>query len=96
MRNANKRQVEDAYGQVIDFDEVLINACPPARRRELQAEAEILIQAFGRADDPEALQRMAATLTRDAEQNQSDRVHARRLAAVLRLRAKAIPTAKAS
>lgn len=74
--------------QVVDFDDVLLDACAPQTRVELLAEAQLLAGVFAPGGDASALVRMAAQLSageRDAEMNRS---HARRLAAALKRLAK--------
>ena len=70
--------------EVVDFDEALLDACPPQLRADVLMEAELLVGVFAPDRDPDRLARMAAQLSageRDAEMN---RAHARRLAAALK------------
>jgi hypothetical protein len=71
-------------GNVIDFDEALLDACPENDRRDLLAEAELLARAFAPEKRREELHAMAATLTTGTRDDQLGRAHARRLAAALR------------
>jgi hypothetical protein len=90
MAKPQKRLRPEQTGQVIDFDEGLIKACPPHVRDELRSEADILTGAFAGEEDPTALRRMARSLVRTGSvESFEQRLHARRLAALLRLRAKA-------
>ena len=79
-------------GKVVDFDELLLDACPPEQLEEVMAEAEILTQAFapdGRAAQIVALARSLQSGVRDLE---FGRAHARLLAAALhRLAREATP-----
>lgn len=90
MAKPQKHCRPEPTGQVIDFDEGLILACPPHIRDELQCEADLLTDAFAGAEDPAALRRMARSLVRTGSvESFEERLHARRLAALLRLRARA-------
>lgn len=83
MDQAQPRQ-ETTSGQVVSFDEALLDACPSELRAELIGEASLLIQAFapeGRRDEVEAMARTLSSGGRDADM---DRERARRLAAALR------------
>jgi hypothetical protein len=77
-----------AGGQIVDFDEALLDACPPEKREQLMAEAALLATAFA----PEGRAGQLATLARDLQAGVRDlefgRAHARRLAAALRRRAR--------
>jgi hypothetical protein len=75
-------------GRVIDFDEGVVRTCSPDERAELEAELAMLTGAFARAGDAAALGRMAQALTRSGGQDRDERLHARRLAALLRLKAR--------
>jgi len=75
-------------GEVIDFDEALLDACAAGERADLIAEAELLAGAFApdrRADELEAMARSLSAGTRNPA---VERAHARRLAAALRRLAK--------
>lgn len=77
-----------AGGEVVDFDEALLDSCPPEDLAELMTEAELLARAFapdGRAAGIEALARDLQSGVRDLEKG---RCHAVRLAAALRRLAK--------
>lgn len=71
-------------GNVVDFDEAFLDACPDIERRDLLAEAELLARAFAPEKRREELHAMAMTLTTGARDDEVGRVHARRLAAALR------------
>jgi len=70
--------------QVIDFDEALLNACPPDVRNELMAEARLLAGVFAPGADGGALERMATQLSAGERDADMHRAHARRIAAALR------------
>ncbi|MEO8115512.1 MAG: hypothetical protein ABI655_14085 [Phenylobacterium sp.] len=75
-------------GEVLDFQEAFLDACPPELRAELLSEAEMLAQAFAPGGEQAELAALAQSLSsgvRDAEMGQ---LHARRLAAALRHLAK--------
>jgi hypothetical protein len=70
--------------EIVDFDEALLDACPPQVRADVMMEAELLVGVFAPDREPDRLDRMAAQFSageRDAEMN---RAHARRLAAALK------------
>ena len=69
--------------QVIDFDEALLNACPPDVRTELMAEARLLAGVFA-PGGPGGLEQMAMQLSAGERDGEMHRAHARRLAAALR------------
>jgi hypothetical protein len=71
-------------GNVVDFDEAFLEACPEVERRNLLAEAELLARAFAPERRREELQAMATTLMAGARDDEVGRTHARRLAAALR------------
>jgi hypothetical protein len=89
MRNPSRQEHIPAQGEIVDFDDVLLEACPPHVKADLMAEAELLIGVFAPDRRPQDLARIASQLScgeRDAEMN---RAHARRLAAALKRIAKA-------
>jgi hypothetical protein len=83
MEQAPTRTTPTESGQVVNFDEVLLDASPPEQLQEIMAEAEILTRAFaadGRAAQIAALARSLQSGVRDME---FGRAHARLLAAAL-------------
>ncbi|HEX2561891.1 hypothetical protein [Phenylobacterium sp.] len=94
MPSARKNPKPEPPGQVIDFDEGVVQSCPPAMREELEAEIAMLTGAFASTDDPATLERMARSLTLTSGDDQGQRLHARRLASMLRLRARGVLPAK--
>ena len=87
MARAHQRDPRTT-GQVIDFDDLLFDACTPADREELLGEAQLLAHAFARDVSAGGLRRMAAQLSAGARDAQMGRAHARRLAAALKRLAK--------
>lgn len=92
MRNARRSPDPGDGGEVVDFEAVMLGRRPPAEMLELEAEADMLTQIFGRAWDPQALLDMARSLTLAPECGP----HAYRLAAVLRRRARFVAQAGAA
>lgn len=88
MSTARRSLRSPEGAQVVDLDEALLHGCPDDERRDLETEADLLTTAFadGRS---RSLDEMAWTLTRTAPPRARGGLRARRLAAVLRLRAKA-------
>lgn len=85
MTNARQRPRPTKGGELVDFDEALLQGCPADELSELRAEADLLTTAF--ADGARrSLDEMAWTLTRSAPPRGRGGLRARRLAAVLRLR----------
>ena len=84
MNRARKTQSEGRTAEVIDFDEVLLDALPPKVRANALAEASLLARAFAPDGGPGDLQIMAEALSSGARDREMDRKHARRLAAALR------------
>jgi len=70
--------------EIVDFDEVLLDACPAALRADLMTEAELLAGVFAPGREPEALERIAARLSAGQRDGEMNRAHARRLAAALK------------
>jgi hypothetical protein len=69
--------------QVIDFDEALLNACPPEVQSELMTEARLLAGVFAPGGG-RALDHMARQLSAGERDGEIHRAHARRLAAALK------------
>jgi hypothetical protein len=88
MNRARKRDGPTA-GRVVDFDEALLNACPPTELNELMREAELLAQVFAPRGGAVRLRRLAEQLSRGSRDAEMDRAHARRLAAALKRLARA-------
>lgn len=88
MPSARKNPRSEPAGEVIDFDEGVVQTCGPGEREELEAEIAMLTGAFARSEEPAALRRMAQALTRTGGDDHAHRLHARRLAALLRIKAR--------
>lgn len=88
MPSARKNPRPEPLGQVIDFDEGVVQTCGPGELAELEAEIEMLAGAFANSTDAAALNRMARALTQTSGDDRQQRFHARRLAALLRLKAR--------
>lgn len=74
--------------EIVDFDEVLMNAMSPEARLELYTEATMLAEAFAPEHGPEALQVLSHALAAGERDAEIGHAHARRLAAALRQMAK--------
>jgi hypothetical protein len=84
MDHAPEQRHPQAEGQVVDFDQAMLDACPADLRTNLLTEARLLAQAFapdGRADQ---LHEMASALSSGQHDADMGRVRARQLAAALR------------
>ena len=89
MRQAPRPAGPSGRGEVVDFDEALLDACLPEPLAELMAEAALLAEAFapdGHATRIDTLARSLQSGVRDLEKG---RAHARLLAAALRRLARA-------
>jgi hypothetical protein len=84
MDHARRPDSPQAVGQIVDFDEALLAACPPDVRADLLAQASLLAQAFAPEGRAEQLEAMAASLSLGARDSKMGRAHARQLAAALR------------
>jgi hypothetical protein len=69
---------------VFDFDEALLEACPPGIRSDLLMEARLLAGVFAPSGHADALTQMAAQLSAGERDGEMNRAHARRLAAALK------------
>jgi hypothetical protein len=70
--------------EVVQLDEVMLEACGPALRSQLLIEAAMLAEAFAPEGRTEQLLAMAKTLASGARDDQMDRIRARQLACALR------------
>ena len=68
----------------MDFDEALLDACPPDEREELLTEARIVAHAFAETGSADELAEMAEALSAGGRDEEMDRAHARKLAAALK------------
>jgi hypothetical protein len=70
--------------EIVQLDDVMLRACPPALRAQLLVEAAMLAEAFAPEGRTEQILAMAATLAAGARDEEMDRERARRLACALR------------
>lgn len=84
MHRAPRPAEPHVGGEVIDFEQALLDACPAAERRELMIEAGMLAEAFAPRGRRPQIEALARTLCSGARDLDFGRAHARRLAAALR------------
>jgi len=84
MTQLRKTVPRQGGAEVVDFDAVLLAACPAQDREDLIAEAAMLAEAFAPEGRAEELRAMASALARDARGAGLDRPRATLLAAALR------------
>jgi hypothetical protein len=82
--NAPRSDAPLAGGEIIDFDEALLDACHPGERAQLITEAAMLAQAFAPRGRTAQLEVLAQALQSGVRDLQYGHAHARRLAAALR------------
>ena len=70
--------------EVVQLDEVMLEACGPALRSQLLVEAAMLAEAFAPEGRTEQLLAMAGTLASGVRDEEMDRTRARQLACALR------------
>jgi hypothetical protein len=75
---------EPAKAEIVQFDDVVLDACGPELRSELLTEAAMLAEAFAPEGRAEQLHAIAATLASGARDEEMDHTRARRLACALR------------
>jgi hypothetical protein len=76
--------------EVVQFDEVMLDACGPALRSQLLVEAAMLAEAFAPEGRTEQLMAMAKTLASGARDEEMNRARARQLACALRCLARGV------
>jgi hypothetical protein len=76
--------------EVVQLDDVMLQACGPALRAQLLVEAAMLAEAFAPEGRTEQILAMAATLAAGARDEEMDLERARRLACALRCFARGI------
>jgi hypothetical protein len=76
--------------EVVQFDDLVLDACGPTLRNQLLVEAAMLAEAFAPEGRTEELLAMAETLASGARDEEMDRERARRLACALRRLARGI------
>lgn len=84
MKQAQDKPFTSKWGQIVDFDLALFDACPPEERADLLREAQLLAGVFAPDGDAAKLQAMADQLNGGARDAEMDRSHARRLVAALK------------
>jgi hypothetical protein len=70
--------------EIVQLDEVMLEACGPALRGQLMIEAAMLAEAFAPEGRTEQLVAIATTLASGARDDEMDRARARQLACALR------------
>lgn len=88
MERATRRADPLGTAEIIDFDAVLLAACPPDVRDDLMTEASMLADAFAPDGHAEQLDAMADALEAGKRDAEMSRQRARRLSAALRSLAK--------
>jgi hypothetical protein len=71
-------------GEVVDFDEALLDACEPEDLQQLMTEAGLLARAFAPKGEPEEIDALSTAVQSGVRTLDMGRPHARRLAAALR------------
>jgi len=89
MHRPRTTEPQCSGGQILDFDEALLDACAPGVRADLLREAELLASVFAPRGGAGELQHMATQLSAGERDSEMGRHHARRLAAALNRLAKA-------
>ncbi len=84
MDHASEQRRPQVQGQVVDFDEALLDACPADLRIDLLTEARMLAKAFAPEGQADQLHEMALALSSGQHGADMGRVRARQLAAALR------------
>jgi hypothetical protein len=86
MRRARQAPHPGKGAELVDFDRAILEGCADDERRDLETEADLLTTAFSAS--PRSLDEIAWTITRTAPPRGLGGLRARRLAAILRLRAR--------
>jgi hypothetical protein len=84
MDRAPEPDAPQITGEIIDFDEALLEACPADLRAHLMIEASLLAEAFAPDGSADQLMAMADQLSSGVRDTEMGRPHARRLAAAMR------------
>lgn len=84
MGHPRRHEGRAAACEIVDFDEVLLDACPPEVLTDLLLEARLLAGVFAPGGDAHALARIAAQLSAGKRDREMSRAHARRMAAALK------------
>lgn len=88
MEHLDQREDGCGSGEIVDFDEAVLDACPVRDRTELLKEAALLASVFAPRGEAGDLVRMAAQLSVAPPDADAGRHHGRRLAAALKRLAK--------
>jgi hypothetical protein len=86
-----RKKTPGGNGEVVDFDEALLDACPAEERQALMTEANMLAKAFAPHPCVRELETLARKLQSEAAELEAGRAHAHRLAAALRRIARTKP-----
>jgi hypothetical protein len=84
MDSAPQPDAPKTSGEIIDFDEALLEACPADLRAQLIIEASLLAQAFAPDRSADQLLALADQLSGGIRDAEMSRARARRLAAAMR------------
>jgi hypothetical protein len=84
MNRLRQQQFPREPCEIIDFDDVLLDACPPEERADLLVEARIVAHAFGEHGGADELEAIAESLSAGTRDGEMERAHARKLAAALK------------
>lgn len=84
MERAHRPAEPRHTADIIDFEKVLLDACPAELRADLLTEASMLADAFAPEGRAEQLEAMATALSCGQRDAEIGRTRARRLAAALR------------
>jgi hypothetical protein len=83
MEQAPSSQPPSDGGQIVDFDEALLDACPQDRFDAVMAEARLLAEAFAPGAGAGGIEPLAQELQSGVRDLEYGRAHARLLAAAL-------------
>ena len=89
MERPHRQETGRPTGQIVDFDEAMLDACPAEDRDNLLNEAHLLASVFAPGGTRADLQGIAAQLSGGVRDAEMGRHHARRLAAALKRLARA-------
>ncbi|MDB5448455.1 MAG: hypothetical protein JWQ97_3772 [Phenylobacterium sp.] len=84
MDRAPSQDERRAGGEIVDFDEALLDACSVDELCEIMTEAVLLAQAFAPEGPAAEIEALANSLQSGVRDLDIGRAHARRLAAALR------------
>lgn len=84
MTRARRHEGPGETCKIVDFDEILLDACPASLRDDVMTEARLLAGVLAPDRGAAELDRVAAQLSAGERDGEMNRAHARRLAAALR------------